>query len=434
MKKLFSSIFMALISFCACAVMGCAPKGETVSAVYDPSKNQEYYVKDIVKENMIFDTEKLFNEQTAYQNAGISALPQNMTAIRFDSEAFPRKHLEKTQPFAVIGKPETEMPEGGYPAIVLVHGGTGYVFTDWIEYWTEKGYVAIALDLFGNELNTELLKSVNIMGGPSETQSGSVNDDPEDAQNSWVYHSVCNVIRCNNILRSLDYVNENQIGVTGISWGGFITCIVSGVDKRFAAFAPVYGSGYIFESSRWTGRFGGEEGTEGRQKWIECYDPSSYLPYATKPMLFVAGIDDNAFSVLNRVKSYGLVPAKTFYSQRSNYTHGHLWEQSYEIYAFMEHILLGKDTMMEIRSASHDDGKAYVELENPERVGALRLVYTTSTDADSFKWTFETQELTVQEGVVEVELPEGVTAFAFECLHTTELYFRSSSKIFLVNG
>lgn len=434
MKKFFVSIFMAAISLCACAFAGCATEDTETSAVYDPLQNREYYVQDVVRKDMIFDTEKLFNEQTTYQNAGLSALSPNMMAIRFDSEAFPRKHLEKTQPFAVIGKPETEMPEGGYPAIVLVHGGSGHVFTNWIEYWTEKGYVAIALDLFGNELNAELLKSVNIMGGPSETQSGSVNDDPDDPQNSWVYHSVCNVIRCNNILRALDYVNENQIGVTGISWGGFITCIVAGVDKRFAAFAPVYGSGYIFESSRWTGRFGGEEGTEGREKWIDRYDPSSYLPYATKPMLFVSGIDDNAFSVLNRVKSYESVPAKTFYSQRSNYTHGYFWAQSYEIYAFMEHILLGKDTMMGIKSASYENGKGYIELESPERVGALRLLYTTSTETDSFKWTFETQELILKEGVIEVELPEGTTAFAFECLHTTELYFRSSSKIFLVNG
>jgi dienelactone hydrolase len=327
------------------------------------------------------------------------------------------------------------MPTGGYPAIVLVHGGAGQVYTDWIEYWTDKGYVAIALDIFSNMLDDGLNKVVNPEGGPTEYQSGSLNDSVDEVGDSWVYHNVCNIIRCNNILRSFENVNPNQIGITGISWGGVLTCITSGVDKRFAAFAPVYGVGYLYEDSKWRGsKFGGSAGSEDRDTWIEQYDPSAYLPYATKPMFFVSGVDDNCFSVVSRVKSYNLVPAKKFYSQRSDLEHGYFWDITYEIYSFMEHILRGEDTVIKVETAYHDGDKAYIKFKNSEMVESLKLVYTTSTSSDSHYWTFMEEEIPVTDGVIEVDLPEEVTAFTFECSNMSiNTYFKMSSEMFLLN-
>lgn len=422
MKKLFAVLLSLLSAFgiCSCA------KGD---GVYDPSKNQAYYVEDVEKENMIFDTEVLFAEQTGYENLAYGALRENMTAIKFQSAPYPAKNLETTQTFAVLGKPMTAMPKGGYPAIVLLHGGAGQVYPNWVKYWTDKGYVAIAPDMFGNELSENLSKKENPNGGPDETHSGSINDDPASPQNSWVYHCVTNAIRCNNILRSLEYVNKNQIGITGISWGGYITCIVSGVDKRFAAFAPVYGAGYIYDAPKWSGSYGGVN----RDAWIDAYDPSAYLPYATKPMLFVSGVDDNCFTVEQRQNSANLVKGKTFYSQRYGFQHGYFWDETYEVYAFMQHILRGEDTVIDVKSVSYANGKAYIEFGNPEKVETLRLVYTTDEFLNNFNVTFETQEVTVQSGVIEVNLPQGVTAFTFECDNIDiDWNFKMSSKIVIV--
>ncbi|MBR2023781.1 MAG: dienelactone hydrolase family protein [Clostridia bacterium] len=422
MKKILSIVlsFLSIVGICSCG------KGD---GVYNPSENKTYFVEDVVREDMIFDTETLFAETTSYETLSYGALRQNMSAIKFQSAPYPAKNLESTQTFAVLGVPTTKMPKGGYPAIVLLHGGAGQVYPAWVKYWTDKGYVAIAPDMFGNELNKNLSKKVNPNGGPDETHSGSINDDPATPQNSWVYHCVTNAIRCNNILRSLDYVNKNQIGITGISWGGYITCIVAGVDKRFEAFAPVYGAGYIYDAPKWSGAYGGVN----RDAWISAYDPSSYLPYATKPMLFVSGIDDNCFTVEQRQTSADLVKGKTFYSQRYNFEHGYFWDKTYEIYAFMQHILRGEDTVIDLKSVSYANGKAYVELGNPEKVESMQLVYTTDEFLNSFNVTFETQEVAVQDGVIEVTLPQGTTAFTFECGNMDiDWDFKMSSQIVII--
>ena len=55
---------------------------------------------------------------------------------------------KKTKVFALIGYPE--MKEGQKaPAMVLVHGGGGHPYAEWIRRWNERGYVAIAMDTTG---------------------------------------------------------------------------------------------------------------------------------------------------------------------------------------------------------------------------------------------------------------------------------------------
>ena len=153
MKTKFASAVCAMvIAFLfACFCTGCENgSNEKPSGVYDPS-NSDYIIEDWRRENMIFDTEKLFAKKPKYERIEIPALPENMTAIKFEAEGY--RGEEHTYPFAVIGKPLTPAPEGGYPAIVLVHGGAGQVYPEWVKYWTDKGYVAIAPDMFGNMLD-----------------------------------------------------------------------------------------------------------------------------------------------------------------------------------------------------------------------------------------------------------------------------------------
>lgn len=52
---------------------------------------------------------------------------------------------------------------------------------------------------------------------------------------------------------------------------------------------------------------------EYRKKWRAVYDPTAYLPYATKPMFFVSGLTDQAFSAVSHKISTALVLGKVFY-------------------------------------------------------------------------------------------------------------------------
>ncbi len=72
--------------------------------------------------------------------------------------------------------------------------------------------------------------------------SGSVTD-------MWIYQAVAAVVRGVSVLTSIPQVDDARIGMMGISWGGYLTEIVSGVDDRLAFAMPVYGAGFFFENS-----------------------------------------------------------------------------------------------------------------------------------------------------------------------------------------
>ena len=393
-----------------------------------------YQIEDIVKENLMWDTNALYNVIPETRAMDDIVLADNIEAFKFKSVGYQEK--DNTWVFGAIGTPSTPMPKNGYPAVVLIHGGGGYVFSSWMAYWMDRGYVAIAIDMWGNELNYALQKVTNPEGGPRE-HDGPNYDSTDDVTQSWVYHSVHNIIMANNLLRARDDVDNTRIVATGISWGGFITNIVSGVDKRFAAFAPVYGSGYIYDDSFWTnghGTFGGDD----KEDWIAKYDASSYLPYATKPMLFVSGINDGCFSLVNRMKSAALVKGKVFYSQRSDLTHGNFWMMTPEIYAFFEHVLYGKNTITKIENAYEENGVITLKTSN-DLFHTVKLLYTVSKDQDSHKWEWRSITLTKEKGVFSYTLPADATAYTFELIGDSndkdkDGFFRQSTQVFFVKN
>ena len=65
-------------------------------------------------------------------------------------------------------------------------------------------------------------------GGPPGWGGFDQVDSPRADQ--WTYHAVADVILAHSLLRSLPEVDADRTGVTGISWGGYLTCIVAGVD------------------------------------------------------------------------------------------------------------------------------------------------------------------------------------------------------------
>ena len=55
---------------------------------------------------------------------------------------------------------------------------------------------------------------------------------------------MADVIRGVSLLASLPDVDSKRLGITGISWGGYLTCIVASLDDRLRVAVPVYGCGF----------------------------------------------------------------------------------------------------------------------------------------------------------------------------------------------
>lgn len=48
----------------------------------------------------------------------------------------------------------------------------------------------------------------------------------DPVQDQWTYHAVAAAVRGHSLLRSFPGVDANRIGVTGISWGGYLTAVL----------------------------------------------------------------------------------------------------------------------------------------------------------------------------------------------------------------
>jgi dienelactone hydrolase len=230
--------------------------------------------------------------------------------LMYESEPYNGK---PTRVFAYYAEPEKI--DGKLPAMVLVHGGGGTAFPEWAQLWAKRGYIAIAMDLAGHGEKRKRLED----GGPDQDDGSRFGKHP--IKDVWTYHAVAAVIRANSLLRSLPNVDPERIGITGISWGGYLTCIVAGLDDRFKAAVPVYGCGFIHENSAWIPIFT-KMPEDWRKTWIDNFDPSKYLGQAKMPMLFVNGTNDFAYPLDSYQKSYRLVKNRNL-CVTVNMPHGH---------------------------------------------------------------------------------------------------------------
>ena len=279
-----------------------------------------------------------------------------------------------TRIFAYFAKPEGDGP---FPGVVLVHGGGGIAFREWAELWAKRGYAAIAPDLGGCGPDRKRLPD----GGPDQghaTKFQDFNDD--DYRKMWTYHAVAAVIRAHSLLAARDDVDADRIGITGISWGGYLTCIVAGLDDRLKAAVPVYGCGFLGDDKAWMSTFDAMS-PELRKRWLAYFDPSQYLPNVKCPILFLNGTDDAAFPAEIHRASYDLVPGdKTMLlGVHMPHSHVHGWAPA-EIGLFIDSILKDAPRLAVLGEIEIKDGVASAACRPGAPIVEATLHYTTQPD------------------------------------------------------
>jgi hypothetical protein len=305
-----------------------------------------------------------------------------------------------TRVFAYYAAPEKT--NGPLPGIVLVHGGGGKAFREWAELWAQRGYAAIAMDLAGCGPDGKPLPG----GGPGQDHPAKFDAIASGVRQAWTYHAVAAVIRAHSLLRSLPEVDQNRTGVTGISWGGYLTCIVAGLDDRFKAAVPVYGCGFIYEDRLWSDMMVKLPPAE-RALWIENYDPSRYLPGCRTPILFVDGTNDFAYRMDCLQKSYRLVhgPRTLCVTIAMKHSHPDGWAPK-EIGIFVDSILRdGKPLAQFERFSRHGrEVEAHVRATVPIREATL-ICTTDNGDWKKRQWRSLPARLESNGSVIRAELP-----------------------------
>ncbi len=229
------------------------------------------------------------------------------------------------------------------------------------------------------------------LGGPPQDDESKYGvTDTSPLQDAWTYQAVAAVLRGHALLSQQPQVDKSRIGITGISWGGYLTCIVAGIDHRLAVAVPVYGCGFLADNSAWkeAGRFE-ELSPKARERWLKNFDPSQYLAGVQCPTLFVNGTNDFAYPLDSYQKSYELVTSPRTLCVTVNMPHGHQagWAPP-EIGAFVDSVLSEGKPLATLAGLKVGGDQASAEYKAVEPLTKAELHFTTDTGRwQDRKWT-----------------------------------------------
>ncbi len=290
-------------------------------------------------------------------------------------------HGKPTKVFAFYGTP-AQAAGSKVPGIVLVHGGLGTAYADWVKLWNSRGYAAIAFDHFGGIP----VRNASNDGWQTHPDAGPSQAADETAPaNQWMYHAVADTLLATSLLASFPEVDSTKIGITGVSWGAVVSCIVAGLDDRLRYAIPVYGCGYISLKSCDGSQFVGiDQPPEKVKSWRKLYDPAQYLPNARLPMLWVDGTNDFAFTLRALRLSYLTAPGPRTLCTRVRMPHGHggPGESPEEISVFADSVVNDGIPLVRITDQGTENFRAWAEYWSETPIVSAALNYT----CDSGVW------------------------------------------------
>jgi dienelactone hydrolase len=340
-------------------------------------------VTAIKVETLLWDLNKLSEAPTfSWLNA-----KRPVRSLAFDGLIYKAK---PTRIFAYYSNPALirgeSQPNQKYPGVILVHGGGGKAFKEWVEKWAADGYAALALDISATGGNENKFEG----NGPGQDKKEKFEDIAlGDLKNMWSYHAVADVILAHSLLLSFPEVDADKTVITGISWGGYLTCLAASLDNRFKAAAPVYGCGFysdcVFKNDL------AKMKSSDSIKWLKSFDPSVYLPFAQPKFLFINGNKDAWFYVNAYHKTYSLIkPEQRTVTIFPNMKHSHAdgWA-SEEIKCFFESTLNKGFPLMKVGKVAVQDSVLSVPFETNISVLSASFYYSNDLNSSNTKreWT-----------------------------------------------
>lgn len=338
-----------------------------------------------------------------------------------------------TKVFAYYGFPEGASASSRVPGVVCVHGGSGTAFAEWVKIWNKHGFAAIAMDTNGavpESINENPDNYRHQWAGPRRYGFTDAKEAPRD---QWPYHAVADVILANSLLRSFPEVDSVNVGLTGISWGGYLTSLTAGIDSRFKFAIPVYGCGFLDDGSTWAGMIG----DYGHDRWMSLWDPSSYLGNANMATLWINGTNDKHYHLGPFQRTYRLPKGPHNLSIRVRMDHGHGsgWSPP-EIYAFADAVVGKGSPLVSVSKQGRDGNKAWIEFQAPRdvRIESAELIYTTDTgEWVERDWKSTAAQFELQSRRADVELPADTAAYYFNVHDSRGLLISSEHAVLLEN-
>ena len=174
-------------------------------------------------------------------------------------------------------------PASRYPLVLDIHGGPHGVFSDSFspqqQVLATAGYIILAVNPRGSSTyGTDFMKAV---------------------LRDWGGEDYLDIMSAVDLICERDYVDESRLGVTGYSYGGFMSSWIIGHDTRFKAAvvgAPCINLSSMYGTSDIGVSFG--EVQWGGKRWdaLDAFlerSPLTYAPNVETPVLLMHGESDH---------------------------------------------------------------------------------------------------------------------------------------------
>ncbi len=369
----------------------------------------------------VFETPKTSPAPAKFAEAGLSAVLVDGLDCRGQATRF---FAYYGVPAAADGRP--------VPGMVLVHGGGGTAFAEWVRLWNRRGYAAIAMDTTGT-MPCRVKGDWERLPGGGPVGEGRLHDWRNalgPVEDQWAYQAVADVILSHSLLRSLPGVDPERIGITGISWGSFLTMLTAAVDRRLKFAAPVYGCAFYDTFTPYMASLKAHPAETRR--WLELWDPKHYVPEIAAPILWATGTNDIVFEFGSWQRMLALAKSEPCLAVRVPMAHNHFPDGVAvpEIAAFADSILRGGRALARVGAIQMRGGVASAAVQASGR--ALKRAELVYTEDDQGPWRlrrWQRAAARLTAGRVEAEVPATASSVFFNVTDTEGLIATSPAVL-----
>ncbi|MCC5840788.1 MAG: dienelactone hydrolase family protein [Opitutales bacterium] len=169
-------------------------------------------------------------------------------------------------------------------AVLHIVGGAQTIHPGDLAVWTREGYAAASFDWQIAEVGGRL---------PERTSCFPAEVVPQFAATPSLGAAILPVALqaaavCLHWLARCPGVDEGRLGVTGISWGGYLSWLLAAYDSRVRALVPVFGCGGLFAE----GRSVAAHDPAVRAYWEKFWEPAALGRHLNCPVCFLNGTND----------------------------------------------------------------------------------------------------------------------------------------------
>lgn len=185
---------------------------------------------------------------------------------------------------------------GIYPALLMLHGGgssaDGVIKLQ--RLFAAKGYVVMSVDLPGICDPDKAPLSTGAWKNRSKLIDSRL-DISKGLDSSTLVDAIAAALQGFNMLATEKNVNKELMGISGISWGGYMTTMLSGLlGNRIKAAYSVFGCGFYDRGTRWKEQL--EKMPKNMSKdWLTYFDAGRRASGIQCPYFIEATVNDKFF-------------------------------------------------------------------------------------------------------------------------------------------